>query len=172
MRGSSQETEAPERVLVGAQATEVEALRVDVADLAQLAVLAQLLEGDQRRVVGEQVADHQHPLALGGEGDEALGGSHVAGQWLLDEAVAAGGERQLGERGVRGVDTLVGEHLAEVGGETGLREHRPHPLAPPGVGVAAPGQLATGQGVQVARDIGPPVAEPGDPNAKHDVPPR
>ena len=41
--------EAPERVLVGAQPAEVEPLRVDVANLTELAGLAELLQRRQRR---------------------------------------------------------------------------------------------------------------------------
>src|SRR5680860_992079 len=65
-------------------------MRIDVAGHAELPGGAQLPQRDQRRVVGEQVADHQGPAALVGERDEALGRGDVAGQRLLDEAVLAG----------------------------------------------------------------------------------
>ncbi len=56
--------EAPERVLVGAQLAQVQAVAVDVVDLAQLAGVGQLLELLHARVVLEQVPDHQHAAGL------------------------------------------------------------------------------------------------------------
>ena len=53
--------EAPERVLVRAQLAEVQAVAVDVVELAELAAVDQLLQALDRGVVLEQVADHQDP---------------------------------------------------------------------------------------------------------------
>ena len=52
--------EAPQRVLVGAQLAQVQPVRVDVVDVAQLAGVGDLLELAHPGVVLEQVADHQH----------------------------------------------------------------------------------------------------------------
>ena len=79
--------EAPERVLVGAQLAEVEPVRVEVADLAELARLDQLGERPHPGVVLEQVADHQHAPARGVE--HRLGVCHRGRERLLDETVLA-----------------------------------------------------------------------------------
>ena len=65
--------ERPQRVLVGAQLAEVEPVRVDVVDVAELAGVGDLLELGDAGVVLEQVADHQDPAGLRGRGDRALG---------------------------------------------------------------------------------------------------
>ena len=52
--------EAPQRVLVGAQLAEVQAVAVDVADVAQLARVGDLLELVDAGVVLQQVPHHQH----------------------------------------------------------------------------------------------------------------
>ncbi len=115
--------ERPQRVLVGAQLAEVQAVAVDVEHPAELAVVDQLLELDDARVVLEQVADHQHAVRAARRGDDRLGVGHGLGHRLLHEAVLARREHALRERGVGrhrrrerdGVDRVVGEHLVEVG---------------------------------------------------------
>ena len=82
-------TEAPERVLVGAELAEVEALGVQVVDVAEVALFDQVGELADPGVVTEQVPDHQGQVALGGQGHDALSQGRVLGQRLLDEAVLA-----------------------------------------------------------------------------------
>ena len=55
--------ERPERVLVGAQLAEVQAVAVDVVHVAELARVDQLLQPHEAGVVLEQVADHQRAAA-------------------------------------------------------------------------------------------------------------
>ena len=165
--------EAPERVLVGADAAEVEPLPVDVADVPERALVDHLPQLADAGVVLEQVADHQDPVVLLGEGHDALGVGEVLGQGLLDEAVLAGLDHLLGDRGVgrdRGgdchrVQVRVGEDLLDVGGEPGLGVD-PLPLLAHGlVGVAEPGQLAALDRVEVAGQVRAPVADADLPDA-------
>ena len=124
--------ERPQRVLVGAQLAEVQAVAVDVEHAPELAVVDQLLELHDAGVVLEQVADHQRrgprPRAAA---TTASASADRLRHRLLDEAVLAGLSTRDRQRGVgrhrRGqgdrVDAVVGEHLVEVGGEARAREH-------------------------------------------------
>src|SRR3954463_16020729 len=82
--------ERPQRVLVRSQLPEVEPVRVDVVDVAELAGVGDLLQLLDARVVLEQVADHEHATRLLGRGDDTLRLRHGLRQRLLDEAVLAG----------------------------------------------------------------------------------
>ena len=116
------DAERPERVLVRAHDAEVLAVAVDAEHLAELAGVDQLLQLPDAGVVEQQMARHQHEVALGRERDELvhLGGAHR--RRLLDEHVLARLERLLRERVVRrhrrrdhdGVERPVGEQLVEV----------------------------------------------------------
>ncbi len=80
---------APERVLLRAQLAEVEAIAVDVIQIAQLPLVEQLLQPVDRRVVLEQMADHQDlPRPLGGR-DRRFGLGGGRRERLLDKAVLA-----------------------------------------------------------------------------------
>ena len=82
--------ERPERVLVGAQLAEVEAVAVDVVDVAELAGVDELLEPLEARGGTRAGA---RPSACGrcrrGGLDHRLGVGHRLGERLLDEAVLA-----------------------------------------------------------------------------------
>ena len=117
-----------------AQLAEVEPVRVDVVDVAELAGVGDRLELVDAGVVDEQVADHQDLAAALGRRDRPLGVLDRVGERLLDQAVLAGVEHPLGERAVRRdrrgeddrVERVVGEQIVEVGGEArGLERRRP-----------------------------------------------
>ena len=114
--------QAPERVLVGAQLAEVQAVAVDVVDVAQLAGVRDLLELVDARVVLQQVPDHEH-LARAPRGlDDALGVGDGLGERLLDEAVLARIEDAHGQLGVArhrrgqhdGVELGIGEQIVDL----------------------------------------------------------
>ena len=125
-------TEAPERVLVGAELAEVEALGVQVVDVAEVALFDQVGELADPGVATEQVPDHQGQVALGGQGHDALSQGRVLGQRLLDEAVLARLQRPdrqvpVGRDGRRDRHRLqlgVREQLVKIGGEVGVRVDR------------------------------------------------
>ena len=160
--------ERPERVLVRAQLPEVEPVRVEVVDLAELAAVGDLLELRDARVVLEQVADHQRPPGLARRVDGPLGVRDGLGERLLDEAVLAGAQDLLRQRRVGGdrrrqddrVERVVGEQVRQVGGPARGRDRRPDPLQRGGVAVAQPGELAAGDRREVAREVRAPVAQP------------
>nr|WP_254126842.1 hypothetical protein [Aquihabitans sp. G128] len=116
--------EAPERVLLLADAPEVQAVGVEVAELAQRPPLHELLELQERRVVLQQVPHHQGAPGGGGRSHDRLGVGHRERQRLLHEDVLAGLERLDGQPGVvhrgrgddQGVDLGVGHHLGEGAG--------------------------------------------------------
>ena len=118
------DAERPERVLVRADHAEVLAVAVDAGDLAERAGVDELLHLAEAGVVEEQVARHQHEVALLGERDELLHLLAAHRRRLLDEDVLAGLERLLRELVVRRdgrcdddrVDGVVGQQLVERGG--------------------------------------------------------
>ena len=57
----------PENVLLAAQFADIEPIGVDILDAAQFAAVDQFLELQNRRVIPEQVADHQDPAQAGGQ---------------------------------------------------------------------------------------------------------
>ena len=138
--GNVVRAQAPQRVLLLAQYAEVEPIGVDVADLAELARVGDLLQPQHARVVLEQVADHQHALGGARRLDGTLGVGDPLGQRLLDEAVLArlqhpGGEVGMGGNG-RGqrdrVEPRIGQKVVEVGGRPARRAAtEPGARAPP-----------------------------------------
>ena len=132
----------PQRVLVGAELAEVQAVAVDVEDLvAELAAVGHLLERPQPRVVLEQVADHQRAPGRGGGIDGSLGVGDGDRQRLLHEAVLAGlqhsdGELRVGRHRRRQHDRVqlrVVEQVVEVRGHPNAGELRRRTVARRGV---------------------------------------
>ena len=169
--------ERPQRVLVGAQLPEVQAVGVDVVDVAELTVGGDPLEHRDARVVLEQVTDHEDPVRRGGRGDGPLGVGDGLGERLLDEAVLAGGQHALGQRRVGrhrggehdGIDALVREHVVERRGASRARVRRTDPGQRRLVGVAQPRHLAVPERREIPREVGAPIAQPRDahPDAAH-----
>ncbi len=124
--------EAPERVLVRSCLAEVEAVAVDVVDLAELTRVGELLELADAGVVLEQVSNHQRAIGAFGGRDHALCVGDRERERLLDEAVLASGEHALGELGVRGhggresdrVERVVLEQILETVGHRDSRQER------------------------------------------------
>ena len=125
------------------------------------------------RVVLEQVPDHQRAPGGLGRGDGALGLGDRLGERLLDEAVLAGAEHALGELGVRGhrggegdgVERVVGEQVVERRPCGARGSAAPTRSSAAGSRVAQPGELAPGDGGEVAGEVRAPVAEPGHADA-------
>jgi len=168
----------PQRVLVGAKLAEIEPVAVDVEDVvAELAVVGQLLERAQARVVLEQVADHQRAAGSGGGVDRALRVGDLDRKRLLDEAVLAGLEhrdRELGMGRDRGrerdrVQLGIGEQVVELGRHAHPGELSCRSLTRSGVAVAAPAQLAAADRSEVAGEVRSPVPEPGNADADRRV---
>ena len=117
--------ETPEDVLFGADQAHVEAIGVAVEDPPQRALLDQLAEFHDRRMVEEDVSDHQHGDAALGQRHQFLALPGVQRQGFLDEHVLAGLQAaadQVVMGGGRGGDGHGGqlgivEHLLEVVGE-------------------------------------------------------
>ena len=158
----------PERVLVRPQHAQVEPVRVDVADVAQLAAVDELLERLHAGVVLEQVADHQHPLARSRGGHDLLGLLDRLRERLLDEAVLAGlqhPQRQLARGSARAWPgrprrASSSASSSSIGGRAArTREGRGAALHALLGLVADPGQLGSGEPVEVAREVRAPVAE-------------
>src|SRR5918992_3946640 len=167
--------ERPEGVLVAAQLTQVEPVRVDIAHFAELAGLDQLVHLLDAGVVLEKMPDHEHPVAGARGLDDLLRLLDRASERLLDKAVLARLEhlaRQLGVRGHRGgerdrIERLVAEHLVEGAGRTSSRKRPREPIQGLGRLVAEPGELAFRQAVEVPCEVGTPVAEAHDPDSGH-----
>jgi hypothetical protein len=164
----------PQRVLVGAQLAEVQAVSVDVEHAPELAGVDQLLELDDAGVVLEQMADHQRSAGALRSRHHGLGVGGRLRHRLLNEAVLARRDhldRQCGVRRYRrrerhGVDTVVCEHLVEVGGRAGVREQRRDTLAVGVERIADPGELCTRECREVASDVRSPVPQAGDGDAQ------
>ena len=115
------DAERPESVLVLADDPEVLPVAVDAEHVAELAGVDELLQLLHAGVVEQQMARHEHELALLGERDELLHLRRAHRRRLLDEDVLARLERLLRERVVcrhgrrdhDGLEVVVGEHLVE-----------------------------------------------------------
>ena len=122
--------ERPERVLVRPHDAEVLPVRVDAEHLAELARVDELLQLSDAGVVEEQVAGHQHEVALARQiRDELVHLRALHRRRLLDENVLARLERLprelvVGRHGSRDHDRVqfrVGQHLGVVRGRCALR---------------------------------------------------
>ena len=117
--------ETPKDVLFGADQAHVEAIGVAVEDPPQGPLLDQLAEFHHRRMVEEDVPDHQHGGAALGQGHQFLALPGVQRQGFLHEHVLAGlqaATHQVVMRGRRRGDGHrrqlgIGQHLLEVVGE-------------------------------------------------------
>ena len=161
------DAERPESVLVRPDDAEVLAVSVHAEHVAQLARVDELLELLDTRVVEQEVAGHEHQVAVGGERDEAVDLGRRHRRRLLDEHVLPRLQRSQREIGVRGhgrrhdhrVERLVREQLVEVGRRPCLRKTAARALDGAAVGVADPRQVR--ERVEVSREVGAPVAEAG-----------
>src|SRR5262245_14026454 len=84
------DAERPERVLVGAHDPQVLAVAVDAQHLAELAAVDQLLQLQDSGVVEQEVAGHQHEVAVGGERNQLVHLLGAHGRGLLDQDVFPG----------------------------------------------------------------------------------
>ena len=164
--------ERPQGVLVRPQLAQVQPVRVDVVDVAELARLGDLLQLLDARVVLEQVSDHQHPAGVARGVRNLLGLGRGLREGLLHEAVLARLEhacRQLGmARHVRGhddrVEIGVGEQLVQFTGLAHTRKLSARARTCLLRGVAEPAELGVRQAVEVAREVGAPVPESDHPD--------
>ena len=116
------------------------------------------------------MADHQDPASALRRLHRPFGLGGVRGERLLDEAVLARFQHAHRELAVRGnrrrerdrVERRVTQELADVIGHSHARESRRDPLARLTGRVAAPGQLASWDRVEVAGDVRAPVAKADD----------
>ena len=115
--------EVPHHVHVVLEHAEVDADAVDVTEVAELALVEELLHLPHRRAVDERVVDHQGEALLVGERDHPLRVGDGVRERLLDEDVLAGLERLDRERRVRahgrgdgdGIDVGALQERVEVG---------------------------------------------------------
>ena len=160
--------ERPQRVLVRAQLAEVEAVRVDVVEVAELAGVGDLLELRDARVVLEQVADHQQPpAALAPRRPRARRRRPCASGFSTKQCLPASSTRsasaRVGRDG-RGEDDRVelgssASRSSRSAVKRALGNAARAALARASACVAAPGQLAAGHGGEVAGEVRAPVAE-------------
>ncbi len=127
--GEVVDAERPQRVLVRRITPEVLPVAVDAEDVAERASVDELPELLHARVVEQQVAGHEHELALLRERDELVDLRPGHRGRLLDEDVLSGLERELRQlvvgRHGRGDDDRVElgirDHLLEGFGPAGFR---------------------------------------------------
>src|SRR5581483_4650280 len=93
--------EVPDRVDVAADPAEVQALRVDVVELAELVALEQAADVLDGRAEAERVPGHQDEAGLASLRAELTALRGRQGERLLDEGVLAGRERLVRELAVR-----------------------------------------------------------------------
>ena len=89
--------EAPEYILLAPHLAQVQAMGIDVAQAPQVAPGNQFLQPYECRVVLQQVAHHQHPSLLSGQGIQFFGGIHVQGDGFFDKHVLPCRQRLPGE---------------------------------------------------------------------------
>ena len=113
--------EAPEHVLLAAYRAEVEPVRLDPPQPAQPAPAHEVCQRPERRVVVQDVPDHQGEAAAQRGGREVARLPHLERDRLLDEHVLAGVERAARQRMVvrrlgddrDRVDLAARQHLLE-----------------------------------------------------------
>ncbi len=91
--------ERPKRVFFAPDAAEIEAVGIDVLQPSERALAHHLFQFQEGRMILQQMADHEPPVAPLGQLDKNLGLAHIERQRFLDEHVLAGferGARQVG----------------------------------------------------------------------------
>ena len=167
--------EAPQRVLVGAQLAEVQAVGVDVVDVAELARVGDLLELAHARVVLEQVADHQHAAGSRAPRDRRARRRRPTAR-AASRRSSACRPRARARRASACVGTGVASTTASSSGSASRSSRSAVKRAcgmRAGAGaraiVLAPSQhqrsSAPGSAVEVAREVRAPVAEADDADA-------
>ena len=160
----------PEDVLLLAHRAKVEAVAVDVLQLAQHPRFHQVLDLTDRRVVEQHVADHQDALRFGRQPLQLLRLVTEEGDRLLHQQVLALLQRGFGqgEMGLRRggdnhrIDRRIVQHFFKAGGEGHLRRHRQHRLAAAFIGITGIFQLGPEQFCGGADMIHPPAAAAGN----------
>ena len=119
-------------------------------------------------MVEEQVAGHEHEVALLGESDELVHLRCSHRRRLLDEDVLVRRQRAAREIEMRRdrrrdhdrVELGVGDQLVDIAGQPRVGIAAGEGLAHGGIRVAEPDEV--GELVEVAREVRPPVAEAGE----------
>ena len=116
--------EGPEDVLLAPDLSEVEAVRIDILQPSEPALAYEVAQLQERRVVLQEVPDHEAPVEPLGEGAKLLRLLDLQRQRLLDEDVFAGRQGLLAERVVLRRRRCAGDGLDRRVGEDGLERRR------------------------------------------------
>src|SRR5436189_3751891 len=79
--------EAPERIFLATNSSEVKAVRGDVLEFTQFSSSQKQMEFSHQRVMLQQVPNHQHTLARRGQFNERLGIAGIKTNRFLDKHV-------------------------------------------------------------------------------------
>src|SRR5438132_2728338 len=79
--------EAPENIFLSPYLPDVQAVGIQIVDLSECALLNQRLQLQDRRVIPENVADHENPAPRGGRSKGFLPCSPTTARRLLDDHV-------------------------------------------------------------------------------------
>ena len=162
--------EAPQRVLVGSQLAEVEAVAVDVVELARARRRRSAPSGGRPRGGTRAGGRPSGSAGLLGRRDGALGVGRGRGERLLDEAVlarlgtATASSAWVGTGVASTTASSSGSPSSSASSPSCARPGRPAPSRSRARlgGVAQPAQLAAGDRGEVAGEVRAPVAEPDD----------
>ena len=162
--------EIPHDARVLLMEAEVDAAHRDEVDLAELTGLQQIANAVHRRAVEEGMPWHENAAGLLRFARQVERIVRRAGEGLLDEHMLSGRQRRAGD-GVVGrdrrrdghcLDRVVGEDLVQVGGENEARVARADLCQRALPSVADRDELRELLFVQVADQIGPPIAKSDD----------
>ena len=162
-------SEAPERVFVGADLSQVDPQPIQIINATQLPALDQRPQPLDRRVENQQVAGQDGHFAGRRRAGDGLGVLDPQGERLLDETrlprldalqrqARVGRRRRRDDGGVH-PPQQVGRLRREVDG----RILRRQPIARPGVGVAHRGELGLGEARRGPHMVPPPRPGADDP---------
>ena len=112
--------EGPQDVLLAPDLSEVEAARIDILQPSEPALAHEVAQLQERRVVLQDVPDHEAPVEPLGEGAKLLRLLDLQRQRLLEEDVFAGRQGLLAERVVLRRRRCAGDGLDRRVGEDGL----------------------------------------------------
>ena len=164
--------DAPQGVDIGLDAAEIDAGRVQIIGLANGSFVEQGLDVAHRGYVLKYMPHHQHQSRPVCYLDQSCRLGHGHGEWFFDEDVFARLQRCAREGIMRArrrgdgdrLDITVQE-MFEVVAEPGGAIEVAGFIQPVGVGVADGAEVCAGQSVEIAGEVGAPVAEADETDA-------
>ena len=152
----------PEAIFLAANSAQIQAVGVEIQKAAQRTLADHLVQPVHRRVILQQVADHQHALFLPRQRDERRTLRDMQRQWLLDKDVLVALQKIISQFSM--LCGRCGDRDGQIGGDFVARRHHARVRVEllrrcpgNGIGIADRGKCA--QSVEIAGNIAAPRAK-------------